>query len=323
MGKQSFDDRLAQLEALRAAPEETALTELRKALKDRVNYLVAKAAAIVSERQFRTLIDDLLTAFTRFMRDPVKSDPQCWAKIAIVKALKHMGHSDRAVFLIGIVHIQLEPVWGGREDSAAPLRGACAMALLNSDIPTFDLLLYLTDLLADAETLARTDAARAIGQLSAREGLLPLRLKALLGDVDAEVMGNCFAALLSIASRDCMPFVARFLENGNPDVRVEAAAALADAIESEGIALVKKSWPSQLDREVRKSILGVLAGSPHTEAADFLLSIIESESEEIAIAAIQAISKSRFARPYQERVKQTIADTENSKLMQAFEVSLR
>ena len=48
------------------------------------------------------------------MTDPVKTDPQCWAKNAIVKALKDLNHDDPAVFLRGIEHVQMEPVWGGR-----------------------------------------------------------------------------------------------------------------------------------------------------------------------------------------------------------------
>jgi hypothetical protein len=86
---------------------------------------------------------------------------------------------------------------------------------------------------------------------------------------------------------------------------------------------VKQSWPFQLDREVKKSILGVIAGSPHTEAAEFLLSIIESESEEMAVAAVQAISKSRFAKPFLDRTRQTVTATENRKLLQAFEETPR
>ncbi len=298
MGKQKFDEKLEQVEALRSAPEEQAVKELRRALKDRANYLTAKAAAVVADRQFRGLMEDLLTAFERFMRDPLKSDPQCWGKIAIVKALQELGHADRAVFLTGIVHIQLEPVWGGRQDSAAPLRAACAMALLQCDIPAFDLLVYLTDLLADAETLVRADAARAIGQLGAREGLLPLRLKTLAGDADPEVIGHCFTALLGIGSRDVLPFVARFLRDKDPDVRIEAVAALCDSTEPEGVGLVKEFWERQFDREVKKTVLAVMAGSPHREAAEFLASVIEAGPAELAIAATDALSKSRFAKQY-------------------------
>ena len=123
MGKQSFDRKVEEIAELRSAPEETALPQLRKALKDRSNYVVAKAAAIAGERQFHSLEPDLLAAFERFMSDPAKSDPQCWAKNALAKALKDLSLNDPAVFFRGIAHFQLEGTWGGNVDTAATLRG--------------------------------------------------------------------------------------------------------------------------------------------------------------------------------------------------------
>src|SRR5262249_19055805 len=108
-GKQAFDKKIEALKELRSLPDSaTAGAGLRKALKDRSNYLVSKAAAIVAELNLTDLIPDLLAAFERFLIDPVKSDPQCWAKLAIVKALKDLGHREPDVFLRGLTHIQLE-----------------------------------------------------------------------------------------------------------------------------------------------------------------------------------------------------------------------
>src|SRR6516162_5071250 len=122
-GKQAFEKKIADLEALRSTADLTvSLPPLRKALKDRSNYLVSKGAAIAGDLRREELIPDLIAAFDRFRKDPVKSDPQCWAKTAIAKALKDLGHRNADIFLTGIVHVQMEPVWGGRADSAATLR---------------------------------------------------------------------------------------------------------------------------------------------------------------------------------------------------------
>ena len=119
MAKQAFEKKLAGLEALRHASDPAAVRDpLRKALKDRNNYLVSKAAAIAGDRRIEELTDDLIAAFDRFFADPVKSDPQCWAKNAIAKALKDLGCRQASVFVRGIDHVQLEPVWGRRADSA-------------------------------------------------------------------------------------------------------------------------------------------------------------------------------------------------------------
>ena len=120
-GKQAFERKLEALSFLRCGPSEAAIDPLRKALKDRSNYLVSKAAGLAGELGLNALIPDLTAAFDRFMVDAAASDPQCWDKNAIVKTLKDLNHDDPAVFLRGIEHIQMEPVWGGTADTAMTL----------------------------------------------------------------------------------------------------------------------------------------------------------------------------------------------------------
>ena len=59
----------------------------------------------------------------------LKRDPQCWGKNAVAKALKELEHREAAPYLRGTAHIQMEPVWGGQQDTAGPLRGICLLAL--------------------------------------------------------------------------------------------------------------------------------------------------------------------------------------------------
>ena len=122
MPKKKFEQQLADLEELRASAGDASTPDrLRKALADRNNYVVARAARITEEVGVRALIPDLLSAFDRFFIDPVKSDPQCWAKNALVQALASLDHNDSTVFLRGLRHVQREPVWGGQGDTAAAL----------------------------------------------------------------------------------------------------------------------------------------------------------------------------------------------------------
>src|SRR5271165_1399386 len=107
--KRSFEDQLAALDALRQQAPEAATAPLRKALGHRNNYVVAKAADLIREFDLAELIPDMPPAFDRFFSDPVKTDPQCWAKNALSRALAALEHEDAAVFLRGMRHIQLEP----------------------------------------------------------------------------------------------------------------------------------------------------------------------------------------------------------------------
>jgi HEAT repeat protein len=293
MSKAAFDRKLAEIELLRSAPEDAALSLLKKALGDRSNYVAGKAASIAGDRLLHALEPDLIAAFERFMRDPSKSDPQCWAKNAIVKALKDLGHADAAIYLRGIEHFQMEPVWGGREDTATTLRATCAHALVSCRLDSLTVLARLTDLLADPAVPVRIDAARAIAQLGAREGSLPLRLKALIGDAEPEVTGHCLIALLNLDPHEHLAFVASFLAKSDPDVRMEAAAALAQSHEPKSMSLLQEFWDTQTDPQVKRTLLTLIAASPLPASALFLRSVAESASTQIAAYAREALSQSR------------------------------
>src|SRR5271165_3124561 len=306
MSKQAFDQKLAALEELRSA--ENPAPALRKALKDRNNYYVAKAASIVAQRQLADLTPDLLAAMDRFFSDAVKTDPQCWAKNALIKALKDLGHHGPAVYLRGIEHIQLEPVWGGQADSAGTLRGACALALVECSLDELEILRYLCDRLADTVPTVRVDAALAIGQLGLPAGALLLRLKALIGDEELEVVGQCFASLLSLILEEAVPFVGGFLRGGKEEIRAEAAAALAQSRLEPALEQLTALWRERLTPDLRTALLLALAASPLPQSAEFLLSVLGEEPEDdVAKTAITALARSRFHADVQERVRAAMA----------------
>src|SRR4051812_19783634 len=126
----SRDDKLAAIRKLRGqplSPEQRA--ELRKSLSDRSNLVVAAAAVIAGENTLVELAGDLEAAFERFLVNPLKDDKLCRAKLAAVQALDKVEHQRPEVFRKAARHVQLEPVWGGTEDSAAPLRAAAILGL--------------------------------------------------------------------------------------------------------------------------------------------------------------------------------------------------
>ena len=90
-GKKNFEAQLEALDALRQQPDEACVAPLRTALQHRNNYIVSKAAEMVALRHMDELMPELLTAFDRFFEDAVKSDPQCWAKNALSRALSKLG----------------------------------------------------------------------------------------------------------------------------------------------------------------------------------------------------------------------------------------
>jgi HEAT repeat protein len=319
--KQAFERRLEALQVLRSAGDPASAREpLRRALNDKNNYLVSRAAEIVAELKLEELILALLGAFDRFFVDPATSDPHCLAKNAIAQALRALGHHGAPAYLRGIVHVQPEPAWGGRADTAAALRATCALALTDCILDGLEILTYLTDALADPDKLVRINAAIAIEQLGRPEGALLLRLKVFMGDTDSEVLGQCFASLLSLAPEGTLSFISRFLKSPDEPVQFEAASALAQARDPHAIAILKEFWQeSHLPLDLRQALLINLGASPIPESAEFLLSIVVHEPTNLAASAIAALATSRFHADIQPRLSVAVDARDSSQLNSLFE----
>ena len=223
------DQTLVKLEALKnLAPQLRSSADgepLQTYLRDRSNSVVARAATLAGEIAAKSLAADLLTACERMFRDPVKSDPQCLAKIALVKALRDLDWEEPAIFFRGARHIQMEPVWGGQVDAAIDLRATSGHALTScAGARIHEVFLTLVDLLADPAPRVRAEAALAIGRFEHEQSELLLRLKIRTGDEAPEVMGACFDALLNAAPANSLPLLEPFLDDD--ELAFEAAAAL-------------------------------------------------------------------------------------------------
>lgn len=297
--KRAFEQQISALDSLRSAPEPERVHGVQRALAHRNNFLVAKAADLAREFQLSNLIPDLLTAFDRFLENPEKADPQCWAKNAISRALAAMEHQDPAVFLRGIRHIQLEPVWGGRSDTAGTLRATCALALVQCrSLQEPDLLGHLVELLADKDKSVRVEAVRAIEQVGSPSAALLLRLRAVLGSDEPEVLGACYAGVLRIEGLTAISWVSRFLDSAD-DAATEAALAIAGSHSLEGFTALREHFDRATDPWWSSVLLSAIALTRQEVAHEFLFGLIRSESLS-AEAAIETILR---AAPSAETLK--------------------
>lgn len=224
-----LEDRLSVLSAVRDnpfAPE--SVTLLQRSLADKSHAVAAKAAALIEEHEIQALVPDLVKAFDRLLPSGGDGDPQCLAKNAIIKALKRLGHQDHELFLRGMRHVQREPVFGGSEDTAITLRSESALALTGCrELRDFDVLELLVDAWGDAEPVVRMEIARAISCLERREAVIVLKTKALAGDEDARVIGQCLQGILDCGGSTQLPFVIRFVDDASEELRWEALGAMA------------------------------------------------------------------------------------------------
>ncbi len=283
--KRSFDAELAALEILRGVEPAAAEPQLARALTHRNNFLVARTASLAVHNGLTSLTPLLAEAFPRFLESPVKSDPQCWAKNALAKALADFEYQESSLFLSGMRHHQLEPVWGGSSDTAGTLRSTCALALVQCrELSSHRVLLHLTPLFADREPAVRLNAIRAVAQVGTDSAALLLRLHAelasnpqmraaLVPDDQPELLGACYSGVLSLEGESAIGWAAQFLAFED-DASAEAAMAIAQTHTLEAFKALHVTYEKIRDPWFRTAVLQAIALTRQPEATDWLLDLI-------------------------------------------------
>ncbi|HEX3837215.1 MAG TPA: hypothetical protein VHW25_09675 [Steroidobacteraceae bacterium] len=291
--RQSADAKAqAALDTLNAlgpvAPRAELLAALRTALADRHFLVVTRAAVLAGERLLHELIADLIGAYSRFLTDAIKRDPRCKAKSAIARALVTLEAQDIAFYQAGIRYRQLEPVWGGRADSATDIRCSCAMGLAASG--HLRAVAELAGLLNDPEAEVRSGAARAISCGNPYEAEAVLRLKVHVGDREPQVIGECFSALLAIVAEYSLPFVAAYLRDKDETLQEFAALALGESRQPAALTLLRDAWSDIVTPGGRGVLIRAAALHRSEPAFEWLLEIIASGTSQLAAAAVEALS---------------------------------
>lgn len=280
---------MAAIHAIRESPEKYDLKlDLAPFLRHKSNYAIAAAAGTAEHLEAGALAPDLVEAFEKLMRDPAKLDPGCKATTAIVQALIQLEDPAAKVYFAGVRHVQLEGGFGPKVDAAAPLRGLCARGLARMGHP--GALLECVTLLADREVPARAGAIRAIADAGRPEGVLLLRLKALLGDKEVEVTGECFGALLSLDPAGSVEFVAKFLDSHTEGIGEQAALALGESRLPAAFELLREAWERGGVAEQRRTLLVAIAMLRIDEALEFLLGRLGEESGPVAADALAGLA---------------------------------
>jgi len=317
----SFERELAQLEALTGrVPDAVGVDRVRRALESENNYLVAKAANLAAAHELAGLLPQVLAAFDRFFADPVKSDPQCWAKNALVKALVKLECRDATVYLRGLRHTQEEPVWGGQSDTAGALRSTCTLALVACEgLSETALLNILLEPLLDQDKSVRMEAARAIGQVGGASAALLLKLRVLLRKEEPEVLGACFSALLTMEHTDkpgTISLVADFLDDGE-EAAAEAAFSLAETHEPSALAALIERRQRVSDTWFGSVLDHAIVLTRLREGMDFLLGVIERDVRQAA-SALEAISRVYNSAEVRARVAESVARSKSERVALAF-----
>src|SRR5216684_2939913 len=311
------DAALRAIRAIRDAPESYDLKrDLAPFLRHKSNHVASAAASTAERLEAVALAQDLVEAFLDLMKDPAKRDQGCEALIAIAKALVTMDEPAAKVYFAGVHHVQMEGSFGPPIDAAAPLRGLCAQGLVRMSHP--DALLECVTLLADPEIAARAGAVRALGESGQSEGMLLLRLKALLGD-DEEIMGECFAALLRLSPAPSLEFVADFLHSSSDEVAERAALALGESRIPAAFGKLREAWERTARLSLRRTLLLALAMLRKDEALEFLLTRLEEDTERVAADALAALVLYARDDSVRDRIDEVLIKRKSTVLRALFE----
>ena len=320
MRKDPIKQALQAVQDLRSqgASDDT-VTALVEVVHKHPSIVVVQAAKLAAEWQVEALVPALETAFYRLSENGQEEDPQCWGKVALVKALHALAWQGADVYVQGCKAVQLEPVYGGKEDSAAPVRSASFRALVQLPaVATATIMTTLADLLVDESANVRAEAARSSIYCPAELTQPLLRLKIRTGDADSRVVGTCFDALLVVApTEETVDLVLEYTHSKDA-LQAEALAALASSAVPEAVAAVTKSYPTLADAQVQRVVFTSLGASPTEQAFDFLCHLLGFAPLPEATWALDAL-KSQLYGDRAEAVADRVQVRRDSELLCRFQ----
>jgi hypothetical protein len=287
-----IEQALNRLAALKSVSGDDAfLAELRAFIANRSNLVIAKAAKLAGQRRLADLLPDLIAAFRKLITDAPRLDQRCAALTEIVAALYEMDYREPDVYRRGLSHVQMEGSYGGPTDAAAQLRGLCALGLVRTN--DRDALADVVALLVDPEPPARIGAVRALATNGGEAGALALRLKALTGDSEPEVLAECFSGLLAAPSQSAINFVARYVDAEESAIAEAAILALGASRAPQAVEVLEDKWHRTRHGPLKKVLLLALSTSRNEDALQFLLGLLESEPPASAAEVLSALATQR------------------------------
>lgn len=309
--------RLDRLDAACAAGED-AEASMRAALADRHYLMVARAAELCADRLLYDLEDDLIAAYGRFLVNAIKNDPNCRAKEAITRALVTLDCQDVAFYEAGLAYHQLEPAWGGSNDTAADVRAHCAIGLAGTGYARA--IVAFAELLHDPERAARIGALRAIRASVPLAAEALLRCKALAGDEDPAVIGECLVGLLELEPDESSVFVAGFLDDPDPSVRDLAALSLGESRTPSALARLRERWDSRpFKRDEDRILLRAAVLHRSDDAFGWLIDVIATGDDESAALVVSELAVYRTNDRLRERLAEAIERRGSTKLRDHFD----
>jgi len=285
-----LEDQLAQLSALDFTSGELpgAGEVLRKALASKSNHVLAKAATVIAEHRLDDLLADLVIAFDRLMKNPVRLDKGALGLTALARALALLGYQDAGLFRRGSHHVQMETAYGGKVDVADHLRGWCAQGLAQSG--DLNAMVDVARLLVDPCSQTRKAAAQGV-EVSGRGdiGLPLLNMKITQGDPDPQVISQCVTAMLALVDSSALEFISPILKSNDDDLVEQVLLALGQSRQAAAFEVIETFYEHCLIESLQKASLLAMAMLRSDASTIYLENLIEEGNLCQAEQAIEAL----------------------------------
>jgi hypothetical protein len=156
----------------------------------------------------------------------------------------------------------------------------------------------------------RADAARALEQMSGRDVMLLLRLKARAGDKEARVTGQVLESVLQLEGSGGISFVSGFLQHSDEEIAEEAALALGASRLPEAVEVLKEAWLKLSGRRNGAILLRAISASRQDSALAFLLEQVRKARLAKAEDALHALALHRDSEQIVKQVEAAVAGRE-------------
>ncbi len=281
-------------------PERQAL--LLEALGDKSPYVAALAAEQLGSGADDHAALQMTETFGALCADGIKLDPGCHIRANIAFALGRLEYRPASEMLrLGIKLTQIEPVGGVPFDTAAFLRGNCALALAQVRDPECvrDIALLLFDRSGFAFARAPIDpkikmeprkaAARALSLSGNIQARLPLTLKlAHPENEEPEVLQECMTALVELEDPYALEVLEPYLKHSDRRLAAFAALMIAQTQSQEAASLLARVIPD-FSGDTLKAVVLALATVRAPEAYDLLHKLALSDREAVRLAVLDAL----------------------------------
>ncbi|MDE2126331.1 MAG: hypothetical protein KGJ62_07060 [Armatimonadetes bacterium] len=267
---------------------------LLKLLRDRSTYVAALAAHYLEESAGLEEGDRLLETYLWLMADGLKRDPGCHIRNSLAICFGRLRHTAAVDALrSSLTIVQIEPIGGQPYDTAAHLRGTCALSLSEYrdvwSIPDIAVLLFQIIAMANG---VRKAAATALGRMCDASAITPLVVKLRLPalEPDPDVLMECMTSLAQLEAEHLQRVLVPYLQGHDDGLAACALITMANAQLADAPELIVASANRLTGAPLAAAVLG-LVGHRSDNAGKALLELSSHERSPVRAATAAALAR--------------------------------